>query len=56
MKNMKITAPVFLSLSALTIIPAGAGEISSLYTSLDLEKKCKLVKTFPNEGGSALWD
>jgi hypothetical protein len=56
MKNMKIMAPVFFCLSALTIIPAGAGEISSLYTSLDLEKKCKLVKTFPNEGGSALWD
>lgn len=33
---------------------AFGGQISSRYTSLDLDK-CTLVKTFPNEGGGAIW-
>lgn len=53
---MKMIAPLFVILTLFTIIPANAGEISSLYTSLDLEKTCKLVKTFPDEGGGAIWD
>lgn len=54
---MRMIAPVILGFCALAMIgPASAGKISSLYTSLDLEKKCKLVKTFPNEGGGAIWE
>jgi hypothetical protein len=47
-----------LSLAALlaTLVPAAAcaGQISSLYTSLDLDK-CRLVSSNPGEGGSAVW-
>ena len=35
--------------------PASAGQISSLYTPLDLGK-CELVESVPNEGGSAIWE
>lgn len=41
-------------LVASAAFPASAGQISSLYTSLDL-KKCKLVESYPREGGSAVW-
>ena len=54
---MRVIAAVFFGISALAMTHrVSAGEISSLYTSLDLEKKCKLVKTFPNEGGGAIWN
>ena len=59
---MRMIATVFFSLSGflaagLSLMGfAGAGEISSVYTSLELEKSCALVKTLPNEGGGALWD
>ena len=54
---MRILKAVFFGLPALAIsYPVSAGEISSVYTSLDLEKSCKLMKTFPNEGGGAIWD
>jgi hypothetical protein len=53
---MKIFTPLYLGLSALAVIPASAGEVSSIYTSLDLEKKCILVKSIPNEGGGAIWN
>ncbi len=36
-------------------MPASAGEISSVYTSLDLNK-CELMESRPNEGGWAAWD
>jgi len=59
---MRILTPVFfnsLAFIAASLVfmgSASAGEISSLYTSVELEKACKLVKTFPNEGGGAIWD
>jgi hypothetical protein len=50
---MRTFAAVLLALSALSLAcPASAGQISSLYTSLDLDK-CKLVASNPDEGGSA---
>ncbi len=47
--------PLFAALLLLSAAPARAGEVSSLYTSLDLDK-CKLVESNPDEGGSAVWD
>jgi hypothetical protein len=41
-------------LAAIAPATAGAGQISSLYTSLNLDK-CQLVSSNPNEGGSAVW-
>ena len=35
--------------------PAGAGEITSAYTKLELDK-CELVSSNPDEGGSAVWN
>lgn len=52
---MNKAASVLLATTAiLCAAPASAGEISSVYTSLKLEK-CKLVESHPNEGGSAVW-
>lgn len=53
---MRSFASLFFGLAALTMTaPVQAGQISSLYTSLDLEKKCKLVASSPDEGGWAKW-
>lgn len=52
---MRIIAPLCFALAALIVtVPAQAGQISSLYTSLDLDK-CKLVQSNPDEGGWAQW-
>jgi hypothetical protein len=54
--KMRLFAPLIFGLAALVqAAPAHAGQISSLYTSLDLEKKCKLVASNPDEGGWAQW-
>ncbi|GBE43260.1 hypothetical protein BMS3Bbin10_01336 [bacterium BMS3Bbin10] len=53
---MRRIAPLVFSLAAAAItLPAQAGQISSLYTPLDLGK-CQLVESNPDEGGSAVWD
>lgn len=51
---MRIIVTFVFALLAI-ITPARAGQISSLYTSLDL-KNCKLTDSNPNEGGWAVWD
>lgn len=35
--------------------PASAGEISSVYTKLDLDKNCRLIASSDKEGGWAEW-
>jgi hypothetical protein len=51
---MNRTAAVLLTLAAWCLAaPANAGEISSQYTSLDLDKDCRLVASNPDEGGWA---
>ncbi len=44
-----------LGLAGLVVAPGHAGEISSVYTSLDLDK-CKLLASNPNEGGWAVFE
>lgn len=53
---MRTTALTLAALAALLPpAPAGAGEISSVYTRLDLEKGCRLVASSNKEGGWAQW-
>ena len=53
---MRAIATLVFGLAAVAVtMPASAGRISSLFTSLDL-KNCKLTASNPNEGGSAVWD
>lgn len=51
---MRTIVTFVFALLAITM-PASAGEISSVYTSLDLNK-CELTDSRPNEGGYAAWD
>ena len=44
-----------IGLACLAVTPVYAGEISSVYTSLDLDK-CKLLASNPNEGGWAVFE
>ncbi|MDA7946533.1 MAG: hypothetical protein MPJ78_03560 [Hyphomicrobiaceae bacterium] len=44
-----------VGLVGFTAVPASAGEISSAYTSLDLDK-CNLTASNPNEGGWAVFE
>lgn len=51
---MKTTSMLLAFVGLLAFVPASsAGEISSVYTSLDLEKKCRLVASNSSEGSSA---
>ena len=44
-----------IGLAGAAITPASAGEVLSVYTSLDLDK-CKLTASNPNEGGWAVFE
>lgn len=46
---------VFVAAALAISPPASAGEISSVYTRLDLEKGCKFVASSDKEGGWAEW-
>jgi len=54
MKRISVAITALLFSLGVSAPPVLAGQISSRYTSLNLDK-CRLVKTFPNEGGGAIW-